>query len=223
MSVKRKDQLKEFCDFVNVTYKRILQHVETRWLSLLRVIVHVLEIWPALKSYFESHPDSEKAGRVRKQLCDETKLFLLFLNFLLPTVNAFNVAFQATNYTTIHQLHPKMKKLTKRVLCYFVDCDIIVIDDITRTPFEEQSNQLDDDNLEVGESAWLLAQDLRENGMGPEVDIFFHHVRLFYTSFVKTLLKKFPFGSTILCDLRILNPLEQRTYKGFPAAVLRLA
>ena len=75
MSVKHKEQLKEFCDFVNVTYKKILAHVETRWLSLLRVIVRVLEIWPALKSYFESHPDCEKAGRVRticRQLNDET-------------------------------------------------------------------------------------------------------------------------------------------------------
>ena len=81
MSVKRKDQLKEFCDFVNVTYKKILSHVETRWLSLLRVIARILEIWPALKSYFESHPDCEKSGRVRSigiKMCDETKLFLLF-------------------------------------------------------------------------------------------------------------------------------------------------
>ena len=44
MSVKRKDQLKEFCDFVNITYKKILGHMETRCLNLLRVIVRVLEI-----------------------------------------------------------------------------------------------------------------------------------------------------------------------------------
>ena len=55
--------MKDFCDFVNITYKRILGHVETRWLSLLRVIVRVLEVWSALKSYFESHQDAEKLGR----------------------------------------------------------------------------------------------------------------------------------------------------------------
>ena len=44
-----------------------------------------------------------------------------------------------------------------------------------------------------------------------------------YINFVKTLVKKFPFGSTILCDLRILNPSERRTYKDFPAAVVHLA
>ena len=96
------------------------------------MIVRVLEIWPALKSYFESHPDSEKPGRVRtitKQMCDKTKLFLLFLSSLLPTINAFSIAFQATNYTTIHQLHPEVNRLTKRILCYFVDGDIIDMDD----------------------------------------------------------------------------------------------
>ena len=36
-------------------------------------------------------------------------------------------------------------------------------------------------------------------------------------------MKKFPFHSTVLCDLRILNPSERRAYKEFPAAVLRLA
>ena len=116
-----------------------------------------------------------------------------------------------------------MKKLTIRILCYFVDADVIDIDDITRTPFVEQNNQLDDDKVEFGERARLLAQHLCENGMGPEVDFFFHHVRLFYTTFVKTLMKKFPFGSKILRDLRILNPSERRTFKDFPAAVLRLA
>lgn len=118
LSVKRKEEFKSFCDFVNVTYKVILSHVETRWLSLLCVIGTVLELWPALVSYFHSHAEAEKPGRVRTikmQLCDATKLYLLFLNFLLPTINAFNVAFQATTYTTIHPLHPEINKLTKRI------------------------------------------------------------------------------------------------------------
>ena len=41
MSVKRKDLLKDFCDFANVTYKKILGHVETRWPSLREL----LELW----------------------------------------------------------------------------------------------------------------------------------------------------------------------------------
>ena len=101
MSVKRKDQLKEFCDFVNVMYKRILAHAETRWLSLLRVIARILKIWPALKSCFESHPDSEKPGKTSQSRCAMI-LPSYFLSFLLPTVNAFSTAFQATTYSVYY-------------------------------------------------------------------------------------------------------------------------
>lgn len=135
--------------FVDITYKQLLAHVSTRWLSLLRVIARILQLWPALVSYFTSHPDSEKHGRV--QICvllnNETKLYLLFLNHLLPTLNAFNVAFQATEYTTIHLLHPEMKRLTKRLLRSFVGVAAIDLEDITRTNHKLLDNQLRNEEI----------------------------------------------------------------------------
>ena len=113
-----------------------------------------------------------------------------------------------------------MNKLTKHILCYFVDADVIDIEDITNTPYEDTHHQLCDDKLEIGEEARQLATSLYEDGIGPEVDSLFCSVRTFYATFVKTLIK---IGSTILCDLRILNPSERRTFKDFPAAVVRLA
>ena len=205
LRIKRKE-FKEFCDFVDITYKKVISHVQTRWLSLLRVIARVLQLWPALISYFHSHPDAEKHGRVqtiKSQLCDETKLYLLFLNYLLPTVNAFNVAFQATSYTTIHLLHPEMKKLTKCLLRSFVNMDVIDLTDITKMPYDTAANQLGNDEVEVGEEARTLTDSLCDEGMEPEVNLFFDHVRLFYSILVKTLIKKFPFHSTLLSDLRI--------------------
>ena len=65
LSIKRKEEFKEFCGFVNISYKQILKHVETRWLSLIRVIGRVLQLWPAFVSYFHSHPDAEKRGQVQ--------------------------------------------------------------------------------------------------------------------------------------------------------------
>ena len=60
LSIKRKKEFKSLCEFVSVSYKQILSHVETRWLSLLRVVSRVLELWPALMSYFTSHPEAKK-------------------------------------------------------------------------------------------------------------------------------------------------------------------
>ena len=226
LSVKRKEEFKSFCDFVSINYKAILSHVETRWLSLLRVISRVLELWPALVSYFHSHDDAEKPGRVRtikNQLCDETKLYLLFLNFLLPTINAFNVAFQATTHTTIHRLHPEINKLTKRILRCFVRVECICTSDITATLYNDRSNQVEDAELEIGQDARVLAVAMEEDGQHGEVQVFFDHVRLFYEAFICKLLKKFPFKSTLLSDLRVLNPEERTTLNDFPNIIVRLA
>ena len=62
LSIKRKEEFEDFFYFVDITYKKVITHVETRWLSLLRVIARVLQLWPALVSYFHSHPDAEKHG-----------------------------------------------------------------------------------------------------------------------------------------------------------------
>lgn len=215
LSVKRKEEFKEFCEFVDLTYKKILKHVQTRWLSLLRVISRMLDLWPALVSYFQSHADSEKEGRVRAislQLSDETKLYFLFLHSILPTINSFNIAFQATNYTTIHLLHPEIKRLTKRVLRYFVKFDHIQAHDITEVKFTDHANQLKSHDLEIGNDARILAIKMEEEGCVNEVNRFYTHVRIFLSEFVKTIKKKFPFKSTFLSDLRIINPAERQTY-----------
>lgn len=226
LSVKRKEEFKSFCDFVNISYKKILGHVQTRWLSLLRVVERVIELWPAMVSYFESHEDEEKPGRIciiRKLLNDEIKLYLLFLKFFLPTVNSFNSAFQVTTYTTIHLLHLEMKKLTKRLLRFFIKTDAIHLHDTTKTPFEVEANQLEDEAVEVGNEARCLANTLCEDGMGSVVNRFFKNVRLFYAKFAIAIFKKFPFEPTLLSDLRVLNATERRSFEDFPNAVVRLA
>jgi hypothetical protein len=50
----RVEELKEFCDVVDVEYKQILGSVKTRWLSLQPAIARVITMFPALKSNFLS-------------------------------------------------------------------------------------------------------------------------------------------------------------------------
>ena len=47
-------KLKEFCDFADVEYQQLLQHGNTRFLSLLHDLGRILEMFEALKSYFDS-------------------------------------------------------------------------------------------------------------------------------------------------------------------------
>jgi hypothetical protein len=45
-------QLKELCEFVDLEYKKVLQHGNTQFLSLLPAIERILQIYEGLKSYF---------------------------------------------------------------------------------------------------------------------------------------------------------------------------
>lgn len=50
----RTNELKGFCDFVEIEYRVLLSHVITRWLSLAPCIDRILQLFPALQSYFKS-------------------------------------------------------------------------------------------------------------------------------------------------------------------------
>lgn len=54
----RTEALKEFCDSSEIEYRKILSHSKTRWLSLFPCINRVLQMYPALQSYFQlqEHP-----------------------------------------------------------------------------------------------------------------------------------------------------------------------
>jgi hypothetical protein len=54
-STKRKALLAEFYSFCDVDYRKIVKHVNTRWLSLERAVTRVLQQFPGLKSYFLSN------------------------------------------------------------------------------------------------------------------------------------------------------------------------
>ena len=54
-STKRKASLAEFYSFCDIGYRKIVKHVNTRWLGLERAISRVLQQFPGLKSYFLSN------------------------------------------------------------------------------------------------------------------------------------------------------------------------
>ena len=98
-SSKRKQLYQqEFLEFTDTEPLKILKHCSTRWLSLQKCVSRLLQQWPALQSYFSSHDDSEKPGRVQKikDWMNNPEMFLYyqFLSFILPVLNEFNTTFQ---------------------------------------------------------------------------------------------------------------------------------
>jgi hypothetical protein len=72
------EELKEFCDFVDVEYKQILGCVNTKWLSLQPAVTRVISMSPALKSYFLSQ---EKCPMMHRKMFNDP-VFLVWIYFL---------------------------------------------------------------------------------------------------------------------------------------------
>ena len=82
----RVSELKQFCDFADVEYQRLLQHGNTRFLSLLPALGRVLELFEALKSYFNSQ---EYCPTIIRQ-CFENPTQELYLWFVYGQLKYFN-------------------------------------------------------------------------------------------------------------------------------------
>lgn len=65
-SSKRREEYREFQVFTGVAMEEVLKHVSTRWLSLERCVDRTLSQWHALCSFFNSHSDCERPGRVKR-------------------------------------------------------------------------------------------------------------------------------------------------------------
>jgi hypothetical protein len=81
-STLRHEKLKEFCEFVSVSYATLPTHVPTRWTTLLTVLDRVLQLWEAFKSLFAS---AEKPPRMLEDFfqSDEAQVVCLFLQSAL--------------------------------------------------------------------------------------------------------------------------------------------
>ncbi|XP_077423442.1 zinc finger protein 862-like isoform X2 [Vanacampus margaritifer] len=218
-SSKRIEDFKEFQDFTNSEQEKILKHCPTRWLSLQKVVERTLSQYEALKSYFASHADVERAGKVKSihdRLQDPVTLLTLhFLSFILPQINQFNIVFQ-TEACMIGDLLPEMERLLKKLLVKFVQMEHVKsADSLLAVAVTNRCLQHEESRLAVGLGTRALFQDTNEEdeirqSITPAMQAtFFSSVRSFYEAVVTKMIQKFPFENTILSDLVVLDPRKR--------------
>ena len=213
-SVKRTSSLHEYAQFCSIEYKSVLSHCETRWLSLRRALVRTLEMWAPLCSYFRSHSDVEKPGKVQtidRVLQDPfTKPWFCFLLCVLAVFDKYNVYFQTSSTATIHKLQGECERLLKTVLSFFIKgSEISLASDLTAVDYTTSANHLPEHDIYIGDEAFALITDLRDNE-GESVKPFYERVVLFYEKFVTKLLKVFNFKSQTLNSLSFLDPARSQ-------------
>ena len=207
-SSKRKEEFKEYEEFTGVDHAKILKHCETRWLSLERCVNRTLQQWPALKSYFLSHDDVEKPGRVKRiaEHLDsaEMKLYFHFLTFILEPLNEFNTLFQA-DANLLDVMVREMRRHLKKLLTKFVKMEVLKsADDIINVDYLNPDNIQGDDRIAVGRDARIMLHDKADNIDNTTLYRFFSSVRNFYVAVVRKMVTKFPFSEEILADLSAL-------------------
>ena len=216
-SVNHIVSLKEFAEFCCVDFKSILKHCETQWLSLRLAINRTLDMWDPLLSYFTSHSDVEKLGKVRAIFVlmsnpnPTTKVWLLFLSNILAVFDRFNTFFQSSLVSTSHKLHGESVRLLKTVLGFIIKPQFIVeySKDLTKLRFTDPTTHLPDD---VGDSTTALLMHLKDNEC-ERVSGFYKDTVNFYQRFIQKQLQKFDFKSNLLHILSFLDPPNSQNIK----------
>ena len=207
-SAKRKEEYREFLEFCDVAPLKILKHANTHWLSLDKCINRFLQQWSALLSYFESHEDRERPGRV-KRCADylasvEMKAYFMFLSFILEPLNAFNTIFQ-TDATQIAILIPEMNRLLRLFMAKFVLMRVIKsATDLTKVSFADRSVQLEQNILAFGMAMRTMLADSDDDLADSTRTRIFKSVRHFYVAIVEKMVKIFPFHDTVLKNLCVV-------------------
>lgn len=124
-SAVRRDNLKDFFEFVDIEYKELLRHVPTRWLSLAPAIDRLIRNWPALMTYFISEKNNipkplkrllflTEDSSVQSLQENEVTIALHFISNVSVPFEAASKKFQ-NEETTATELYDVMLKLINQL------------------------------------------------------------------------------------------------------------
>ena len=222
-SSKRKQLFEDlWCSLFTTEPEVILKHSPTRWLSLLRCVDRYLAQLDGLVSYFLSCEEAEtaKVRNILKVLQNPmTKPTLHFLSFILPAMDRFSKLFQKSTENTTSHLYTEISRLVRLYASNFLSVSAVraVGDNLQNLDFSE-ANFVPRDELGIGTNTWLnIAQIEEQHDISP----FLESIKNFYIASTKKMLKKFPFGDSLMKDLAILQPDATATFS--PNTVISLA
>ena len=134
----------------------------------------------------------------------------------------FNAAFQSS-LPMLPTLKIEVNRLLKILLGRFLKADVIqnVNVDASDLNFNDQTIQLQDEQLGIGHSTWGYISDQEDFIDSRVKKLFFTGVRDFYCAVATTIVKKFPFKDSVLDDVAYLFPDNRATVD--MAAVSRMA
>ena len=218
-SAKRVAELQSFQEWLEVEGHKILEKVDTRWLSLEACVNHIIEQYASLVSYFDSLESSKMPGErgakmkiIREQLKKSiTKAYLLVLSNVLSNVSQFNLLFQSLS-PNIHSLLKEMKHLLLRLLNKFIFPHAIQSASCITEVDMNSGNQRHNDDLMLGTPLRKYLRESEDELLGTtDLAHFYVHVWVFLSHLVASALKRLPFNDVVIWDIASLDPMERLT------------
>ena len=122
-------------------------------------------------------------------------------------MDRFNRVFQKTTENTTGQLYVEMSRLVRIYAANILTINSVG-DNLKDLDFSDD-NLLEKEDLGIDTNTWALISVLEEEY---DTTPFFYAVRKFYIATITKMIKKFPFGDTLLQGLGILVPDKVATY-----------
>ncbi|XP_063053561.1 zinc finger BED domain-containing protein 5-like [Engraulis encrasicolus] len=207
-STKRKNKLNEFCEFCDATYMEVLLHVSIRWLSLESVVMRILRLYAALRSYFGSCNEKQaRCVRLQQLFLDPmTEIHLLFYQSALIIFTQFNLLFQRQD-PCIYLLHDQIRFYIRKLMSKFLKPGSFKEVDVNGVDILNEDNQLPDSQLGIGFTTRCTLNRLVEDGcVSPEAVKKFHGgARNFFRRSVEYARAKLPLNDEVLRNSKFVD------------------
>ena len=208
LSPKQLGNLKEFQEFAETKPHKLLHPCQTRWLSLHSAVKRLLDQLPALKLFF-IHAASEDrllaAETILQKLNDPAaKLYLEFLDFVLPFFNDLNKEMQSED-PKLFLMHKRVTTILSTILECYIKQDYLDVTPVCSVHFRDPANFLPLKEIYLG---GRVTSSLCTN---PDLDKqLIHNFRLrcleFYIEGVSQILKRIKLSDPVLQNLGAMDP-----------------
>lgn len=209
-SYKRQGTFQEFQKFLELKPHKILQMSQTRWLSLHACVTRILEQYEALILYFQGEYLIDKRAELifAKLKNPVVKLYLHFLDYVLPFLTNLNIEFQSET-PKIHTLYSKISTVYKTLLECYINSQYLKNNDLSVIQYRNPSFFLNLKNVYFGgECMAMLEND--QNISSKDKHNFRVNCLNFYIECTHQIYKRFPFKSEFISQLKILQFIDPK-------------
>ena len=213
--------MQEYCQFCDYSYRAIVKHVSTRWLSLELAIERSLKQLQGLGSYFRSEDETRsRFGRLQRNFeSPMLEVYLLFFQSVLPALTNANKFLQREE-PLIHVLRSQLRSLLKKVMAKFIKPSSIADAEsrnvFSSFSFDDESHHLAPGDIWVGFQTKQIMTKLLNNGDISEhvQSKFLKAAKLFLIKVVTYLQKWCPIDDELLLNAEWLDfdKCQQKTF-----------